>query len=374
VHRDNAKSHTAKLLVPIVSISFVAIVVIFALLLWSGKEVDRISRERDKSIVSLVIAQSIERVAHAQESSTIWDLAVRKVRERPLDYRWLDFNLGTWFHSYAGHDEVYVLSPDDAPLYAMENGLRVDAASYRSIGAVADPLVKELRGLSLPAPQGDGSVAMLSPGVADLAILHGRPAIVSVKPIISDSGETIQRRGAEAVHISVVYLDGKFLSQLSRQYGLAGTHFSRSGPRWSETALPLRSRDGRWIGYFIWRPFAPGDAVTLNVAPLLLIALAFAGFVVFLLAQRLGRNTMDLEASQAQAQHLALHDVLTGLPNRAMFENRLDAALARCRRDASRLAPRLALPRSRPVQAGQRHAGPCRGRRTDPRGSTPADL
>jgi diguanylate cyclase (GGDEF)-like protein len=47
---------------------------------------------------------------------------------------------------------------------------------------------------------------------------------------------------------------------------------------------------------------------------------------------------MDLAASEAHAQHLAFHDALTGLPNRAMFETRLDAALARCRRDGSQLA------------------------------------
>ena len=338
MHRDKAKSPVTKLLLPIISISFVAILVIFGLLLWSGKEVDRISRERDKSIVSLVISQSADRVAHAQESSTVWELAVRKVQERPLDYDWLDLNLGTWFKDYAGHDEVYVLGRDDAPLYAMRDGRRVDAASYRAVSKEVAPLVDELRSLSAPSPKDDGAVAMLSPGASDLAMLHGRPAIVSVKPIISDSGETVQPRGSEAVHVSVVYLDGKFLAQLSGQYGLTGTHFSKGGPKWNETALPLRSRNGRLIGYFIWQPFAPGDAVTLNVAPVLLIALAFAGLVVFLLAQRLGRNTMDLEVSQAQAQHLALHDVLTGLPNRAMFESRLDAALARCRRDGSRLA------------------------------------
>lgn len=338
MHRENAKAHTARLLVPIVSISFVAIVVIFGLLLWSGKEVDRISRERDKSIVSLVISQSIERVAHAQESSTIWDLAVRKVREQPLDYKWLDLNLGTWFKSYAGHDEVYVLSGEGEPLYAMRDGFRIDAASYRSVEGVASPLVKELRALSTAATQNGDGTAMLSPGAADLAIVHGRPAIVSAKPIMTDSGEMLQRPGTEAVHISVVYLDRQFIGQLSRQYGLAGARFSASEPTWQEVGLPLRRHDGRSIGYLVWRPFAPGNAVTLNVAPVLLIALIFAGLVVFLLAQRLGRNTMDLQVSQAQAQHLALHDVLTGLPNRAMFETRLDAALSRCRRDGSRLA------------------------------------
>jgi len=38
---------------------------------------------------------------------------------------------------------------------------------------------------------------------------------------------------------------------------------------------------------------------------------------------------MELETSRAQAQYLAFHDSLTGLPNRALFEDRLALALAR---------------------------------------------
>jgi diguanylate cyclase (GGDEF)-like protein len=48
--------------------------------------------------------------------------------------------------------------------------------------------------------------------------------------------------------------------------------------------------------------------------------------------KRLSAAVLDLQASEAQAQHLAFHDVLTGLANRALFHDRLDQALARARR------------------------------------------
>jgi diguanylate cyclase (GGDEF)-like protein len=137
----------------------------------------------------------------------------------------------------------------------------------------------------------------------------------------------------------VVYLDGILVSRLREDFALAGGRYSLTDNTLeNEASVALRKRDGQPIGYFIWRPFAPGGEVTHMVGPVLAGALAIAAAVVFFQARRLGRKTMDLETSRAQAQHLAFHDVLTGLPNRAMFENRLDAALSRCAREGSRLA------------------------------------
>jgi diguanylate cyclase (GGDEF)-like protein len=44
---------------------------------------------------------------------------------------------------------------------------------------------------------------------------------------------------------------------------------------------------------------------------------------------------MELKASEAHAHHLAFHDVLTGLPNRAMFNTCVDHALVRARNGES---------------------------------------
>ena len=50
------------------------------------------------------------------------------------------------------------------------------------------------------------------------------------------------------------------------------------------------------------------------------------------------RDITDRKRAEAQIAHLAYHDKLTGLPNRAMFEEHMQLALARAKRDATAVA------------------------------------
>lgn len=50
------------------------------------------------------------------------------------------------------------------------------------------------------------------------------------------------------------------------------------------------------------------------------------------------RRTRGLEAANQQLRHMATHDVLTGLPNRALLEDRLGQAMAQAQREHQRFA------------------------------------
>ena len=77
----------------------------------------------------------------------------------------------------------------------------------------------------------------------------------------------------------------------------------------------------------------------------------------------------ERKRAEEEIAFLAYHDKLTGLPNRALFEEMLESALARARR--VRPGRRRAVPRPRQLQARERLARPSRRRPVaDPTGGT----
>ena len=329
----------SQFLLPVVAVVASVAGIVCALLIWSTSEIDTIAEGRQRQIVETVLTQSIQRIAHDQEASTYWDDAVREVSAAKPDLDWLDNNLGIWLHSYYGHDATYIVDGANQPIYAMRDGRRETPDSYRHLRLQMLPLIIELRDkMRRGAREGIGPT-VLTPGASDLAILDGRPAIISAKPIIPETQRVAQIPGREHIHISVRYLDGSFLRDLSGQYWVDEARFSwtaRYAP--GESAEALRTRKGQVIGYVLWTPFAPGSQVMGKLAPALAAALLAVALIVTLLLIRIRRTLAALKASEAQAQHLAFHDTLTGLANRALFQDRLDHALASVRRGAPSVA------------------------------------
>jgi diguanylate cyclase (GGDEF)-like protein len=307
--------------------------IVGGILHFSTSRSDELAVARQQRLVHIAVSKSVDDIATDQEASTYWDDAVLKVRERPLDREWLDNNLGIWFHTYYQHDQAYLLDPDNRPVYAMRSGIRHDPSSFSKIGAVALPLAKALREqLAVERVSEEGSAGR-TVGVTRIDLVEGRPAIVSMKPIVSETGKIEQAPGSEYLHISVRFLDGNFLSKLSDLYGIDHPSFA-----WEPTgsaSLPVHNGNGKTIGFIGWSPFEPGEQVEDKMVPALTLALLVVGILVSLLLARIWRSRMELETSRTQAQHLAFHDSLTGLPNRALFEERLEKALARGGKDVA---------------------------------------
>ncbi|WP_201026313.1 putative bifunctional diguanylate cyclase/phosphodiesterase [Paramesorhizobium deserti] len=323
---------------PIILAAIAAGFAFYALLVWSSQQTDRVSIIRQERLVALVVSEMRTAIAHDQESVTVWDDAVNAVRSRASP-EWIENNLGTWMHSYFGHDGAYILDPQDRPIYAFSGDSVVAPSTYEGIAPNAAPLVATLRAKLRISDKTDVAEKILTPGAADLSVIDGHPALVSVKPIVSDTGKIEQVPGSEYLHIAVRFLDGGFIEKLARDYLFEGLRFSWNDDHAAqEASYALDSASGRTIGYFIWEPYRPGSSVLASILPILAALLVTILIIIAVLIAILHRRSAKLQISEARLHHLALHDPLTGLPNRTLFNARLDQALDRLQRGKNMLA------------------------------------
>ncbi|MBZ9653447.1 bifunctional diguanylate cyclase/phosphodiesterase [Phyllobacterium lublinensis] len=313
---------------PVLAAVLAICIAVSVLVVWSSRETDKVAVSRQESLLALVVSQAQFLIAHDQESSTVWDDAVQHVK-MPDNVDWLNNNLGAWMSTYFGHDGAYVLDTKDDPIFAFSDGKIAENSVYETLRPAVEPLAAKLRAmLRNPDPNGYGD-RVLSPGASEVLTLGGRPAIVSVKPIVSDTGALEQTAEETYLHVAVRYLDESFKTDLERDYLFTGLRFSpQSNLETGEHGFPLQSSLGQTIGYYIWQPYRPGSTVISQIAP------AFAGIVALMtgimaaLLVVLRFRSQKLHSSEERMNFLALHDSLTGLPNRVHFNDRLDAALS----------------------------------------------
>ncbi|MGR9556537.1 putative bifunctional diguanylate cyclase/phosphodiesterase (plasmid) [Rhizobium leguminosarum] len=307
--------------------------VLFGTLQWSAAQTDMVAEARQRDLVRLIVSKMQASVAHDQESATVWDDAVRKTDAR--DVEWLRSNLGEWMQTYFGHDVAVVLSSDRNPIYEFiapsDNALTPDDLRVAYV-PLADALQKRLA-----ASDTEGVTdRVLSIGESDLTYIGRRPAVVSVKPIVSDTGDIEQQPGEQNLHVAVRFLDQSFVSEIGKDYQFTEMQFSADAPTDAEHSfVPLMSRSGAAIGYFTWRPFRPGASMMEATLP----AVGLAAVAIFVAASLFGRaiwrRSARLASSRAELQHLASRDPLTGLSNRAHFSTELAARLGAASQDQS---------------------------------------
>ncbi len=312
-----------KAFLPILATTLLVAALTALLLYWIARSADEVAIDRQHRLVEMVLSRLQTRIAHDQESVTVWDDAVQSVRS-PGNGEWIDSNLGSWMASYFGHDGAYVLDVQNTPIYAFSDGETLPVSAFEVLASEALPLVNRLRERLRSGDTEGINDRILSLGVSGLTKVAGHPAVVSAKPIISDTGDIEQKPGEEYVHVAVRYLDGNFVEELQQDYLVSELRFSwREDTTNGEVAIPVPSG----TGFFIWQPYRPGATVLAQSAPVLLACLAGAVIVLALFVRALRTRSIRLKLSEEALIHLAHHDLLTGLPNRRQVEIELDRSL-----------------------------------------------
>ncbi|MFV1851972.1 MAG: putative bifunctional diguanylate cyclase/phosphodiesterase [Thalassospira sp.] len=310
----------------------------FWLLYWTTQEADRVAYERQHHMFERVIGDMRDQIAHDQESVTIWDDALIAVRDG--DYEWVEWNLGTWMQEYFDHNGLFVFTADDELLYEFIPEEGQDSLDHAAAAQTIERLITDLRAkIATDGIEIDTEAYLQTPGAVDVAEVNGRPAIISAKPIVSDTGEVPQELGKEYIFVALRYLDGQFLSEIERKFLFDKLRFSPTeNVRGQEASNRLVDMSGATIGYFIWVPYQPGSAVFSYLLPMLIALGTVIAVLIVFFAVQLRTRIRKQRLAERKMLHMARHDSLTGLPNRSCFNDRVDMELARTNRDPSGLA------------------------------------
>ncbi len=310
-------------------------------LYWATWQSDQIAVERQSRVARHSLEIALDELALQQETVAVWDdSAAHMVADKP-EQLWLFDNLGSWLHRIFDHDATFLLDGHDRLVQATFDGRITDARSFEALRGDFRPLIESVRGID-HGPQGRHDRVpgqTLNPGTTvrttarathdtHLLLVGGRPAAGSVMLIQPSTPDYVKPKGGWPVLISVRYLDGSFMKELQSRHLLDGARFSITPDRGSgEHALQLDTEGGDKLGYLIWEPQLPGSRTFWALLPVFAIGIAAVALIISLLGRSLRQTLRERAAYEARAAHLAYHDILTGLPNRALLTERLQAAL-----------------------------------------------
>jgi diguanylate cyclase (GGDEF)-like protein len=323
------------------AISFfgVLLLMVIAFAGWSANES---ATERERTLLTNGLNQSIANVLDGQKSVAWWDDAVMKITDTSVDPEFTDANFGIFLTETYGHDEVYILSSANKPIYAFSNGERHDPAVFEQRRADLAELVAEARrsptGKLKSRPdefgQSQSNYRVLAGAVqvaswaGHIISVGGRPAVVTAITIVPNVDMNLLK-GLPRLLVSVIYIDESFIDKISRTLLLTDLALTpepkHAGGMLSE---PFVGDDGAKLGYLSWKARKPGQVLLTIILPLVACAVFATGLLSNNMFRRLWRASSELAQREARSRHAARHDALSGLPNRQHMVEEVEAKLA----------------------------------------------
>lgn len=351
------RADTARRMVESLRTGWVALATFLALLAFSGALVgafshstrvaDDLARTDERALVARYIARVSASSVLAQQSLLSWDETVKRTRP-VVDKDWVDREFGQFFHSNLAIDAAFLVHADGSVVGAWRDGQTAPLADFADVRTQAVALIAKsmepgrevgrATGKTLVAgiPWTTGSDGLPLPRAAGGIVRHrGMPAIITVATVMPDRDIALLGDQRPDYLVAIRNLEPVLLRQMAQDLVLSDVAIMPADGDKSQgrNAIPLLTGSGEKVGLLTWSAKTPGPTIVRRTAPLLATwILFFIGVVVggTILLRRSRRTAHELEASEAQAQHNALHDAMSGLPNRQHYMQRLRAELADC--------------------------------------------
>jgi len=324
---------------PIVLIIVFAVVCVIVSVQWSAYRADDVALHQERQLFAQAIAQRRADILREVESIVASDNAVSRLWNA-FDWNWAHNRVGLRLRNYFEQNHVFVVDSFDHFTYAMAGRSSVGPKWFGPAIAGLTPVVDAVRGRPSPLKREDVELARAdatSPRrparAARVQMFLGRPAIVAAVAVASATSQAHPPDQPPPIVVSVTYLHDRFLGSVSRRLELPRLRMvGLATPVGQDNTYELYDEAGRPMARFAWTPKRPGAEIMRNVMPFLGVALCAFALLTWLVLRYMRRTEATIAAGEDQMRHLALHDGLSGLPNRTFFGERLADLMEEVRR------------------------------------------
>src|SRR5215213_126784 len=332
---DGGQPHALGVL-PIGIVVVLAIVCVVVAVLSAAGRADDVELQQERLLLTNAIADRGHRVLRELENVAAAHDVVYQLHYN-FDRDWVHHLVGLRLSTFFDHDHVFVTDSADRLSYALHGSASVEPASFAPFRGEFDRVIDLLRSRALPnrdeyhqEPEIDAKTKLGHPrGVQRLQRFMNRPAIVAgvVAELPALAGPI--SGGNPPLLITVKFLDGQLLSDIGARFDLPRLHAVGADPAMADENLyVVTDSAGAAIARFAWMPNRPGASIVSTVLPFMTIA--FGGFAILtaLALRYIRRSAVKIAEGENRLRHQALHDPLSGLPNRTFFGERLGTVIA----------------------------------------------
>ena len=322
------------LVVPIGVIVAIAILCVAVAVLIAAQRANEAAVDSEQRLIAHAIADRGERALRVVENVAATPHATLKVRDS-YNPEWVDRRVGNEMTEIFHFDGTAIVGADDQIEYMHD--FAAAGPSDAELRAALAPIVDLLRGRLSAVPLHSITVGAArdasKPGrsVALIQRFLDTPAIVTAVAVGSNGDLAHGNAGAPIV-VAVKNVGDRLLSKIGERLQLDGLRVSdQPVTAANERVAALVDAQGDAIARFAFRPKLPGGAIAMSVVPFIAVALAGIIILVALVMRTMRRTMAAVAVGERQLRHLALHDPVSGLPNRIYFSERLEQAIREVR-------------------------------------------
>ena len=300
------------------------------------READKRALESEQFRLSYTLENVFREIARDQIVLAQWDTSFNAL-QAPLDKEFIASEFVDELAKDFGFQRTFLIGPDGQLLaQAIEEETRFDQKTLppdNQIRKLADATRKAFQerqkaSSSVFAEWYVPQSALIEIASTTYAVLDGSPALLSAVPVLPDDGHVRFTSDYPVVLVNAVYLDDDWIADLNDRLAYRDlTYFAGAPERMHPTNHLIHAADGSIFGYFKWDHAKPGREIWMMAVPIIVVLALITAVVAFTAANRISRLSASLEDSERKNRHFALHDALTGLPNRHHFSDCLSYAI-----------------------------------------------